>query len=90
MPPEWAERMRPATRDTDFLDGAAAPLRQLGRCVARPPAPGRGQARAEAVAVAVDGEESAVTVTTVTVTPNTGKPAAAFAAAVRFLIGEGK
>jgi hypothetical protein len=44
--------------------------------------------------VAVDGEESAVTVTTVTVTvtvtPNTGKPAAAFAAAVRSLIGEDK
>jgi hypothetical protein len=45
--------------------------------------------------VAVDGEESAVTVTTVTVTtvtvtPNTGKPAAAFASAVRSLIGEDK
>jgi hypothetical protein len=73
--------------------GAAAPLRQLGRYVDRP-GPGRVQARAEAVAVAVDGEESAVTVTvttvTVTVTPETGKPAAAFAAAVRSLIGEDK
>jgi hypothetical protein len=41
---------------------------------------------------AVDGEESAVTTVTatVTVTPDTGKPAAAFAAAVRFRIREYK